>query len=382
MKKKILFVLPYFELGGTLSSIRNLLPLLNKNNYEADVYAVSNTGEGAHFLQLYANVLGHSPDEFRNDAVDGCNRQRVFKFIKSIKRLVECLGIDLSTPVFKKMAQPLTGKGYDVVIAFQEGTATRMAQYIEAPMKVAWVHSMFSRFVKLANKNDFAEVYNQYDKVVCVSKTAASDMKASGIIPDKKIYTVYNAINVPNIYSLAKEGCTLGNKLNIISVGRIDSVKRFSSIPKIAAKLKGRGLCFDWWIVGGKANAKEFESLVNNINHYNVQGQVHILGRQSNPYKYISRSDILVCLSSSETFNYTIAEAKVLGVPVVTTDFDSAFEFVENGKTGIITSIDNIDDAIYHIAVDDDLRQSIIENANANLNINDIILQQIADLLS
>ena len=46
MKKRILFILPYFELGGIFTSFRNLMPLLDKGKYEVDVFAITKTGEG------------------------------------------------------------------------------------------------------------------------------------------------------------------------------------------------------------------------------------------------------------------------------------------------------------------------------------------------
>ena len=65
-----------------------------------------------------------------------------------------------------------------------------------------------------------------------------------------------------------------------------------------------------------------------------------------NPYPAIKNSDLLVCLSSSETFNYTLTEARILGVPVVSADFPAAKEFIKDGLDGIITSIEMMADTV------------------------------------
>ncbi len=72
----------------------------------------------------------------------------------------------------------------------------------------------------------------------------------------------------------------------------------------------------------------------------NLEDVVIRLGEKANPYPYMARSDLYVCLSSSEACPMVFNEAKILKLPMVTTDFGSAFEFITNGVDGIITPID------------------------------------------
>ena len=44
MKKKILFVLPTFEIGGTVVSTKNLILLLDKTKYDISVLCMTGTG--------------------------------------------------------------------------------------------------------------------------------------------------------------------------------------------------------------------------------------------------------------------------------------------------------------------------------------------------
>lgn len=286
--------------------------------------------------------------------------------LKLGKRLLTKMGYDPSEMVFKKMATSLSGK-YDIVIAFQEGQATVMAQFITAPQKIAWVHCMYKRFKSLSNKTTI-DTYNRYDKIVCVSYTAAKEMADCEPQWKEKIHVVYNAVDTVFVNEKAGGGIDFEKEVNLVSIGRIDPVKRFSSIPKIASKLKETGVDFNWWIIGGVAIQDEYDKLVREIKQFKVDDCVHLLGSLSNPYPYIKSSDLLVCLSSSETFNYTIAEAKAIGVPVVTSDFPCAIEFVEHERTGLIVPIEKMVDGIKRILKDkklySDIRTYLISNRN------------------
>lgn len=351
--KKILFVLPYYKIGGTLTSFVNLLPLIDKKRYYVDVFALTNDVDDMTILPKNVNYIGLKIKELKEDTFTKDLKNKLVGLLKSGKRLLTRFGYDPSDMVFRKMAKSLSGK-YDTVIAFQEGQPTRMAQYILAPEKIAWVHCIYSRFKSMGNGLS-VDVYNRFDKIVCVSHTAAKDMVDCEPQWKDKIYVVYNAVDAVYVNMKAADDIKFTKKVNLVSIGRIDPVKRLSCIPEIAAELKGSGIIFDWWIIGGFAVQEEYDKLIARITKFDVSDSVHPVGLLSNPYPYIKSSDLLVCLSSSETFNYTIAEAKAIGIPVVSTDFPCAFEFVEHEKTGLILPIEQIADGIRRMLNDKDL---------------------------
>lgn len=364
--KKILFILPYYKIGGTLTSFSNLIPLIDKNKFEISAFALTNEVDDLTILPRDVNYLGLKTSD-ESISRKGL-KNKVINLLKQVKRLIAHLGYDPSDLVFKKMAESLSGR-YDVIVAFQEGQATKMALHISAPMKIAWVHSIFSRFITMGNVY-MADSYEQYDKIVCVSHTAAKDMIECKPQWKNKINVVYNAVNSISIKEKAKDDVKFEKKINIISIGRIDSVKRLSYIPLIAHQLKNLGYNFDWRIIGGVADSEEYTRLLDNIKKYEVNNCVCLLGKLSNPYPYIKKSDLLVCLSSSETFNYTIAEAKVLGVPIVSTDFSSAFEFLENEKSGLILPIEEIVEGIHSLLSNkvlySNIKQYLVECNNSS----------------
>ena len=55
-------------------------------------------------------------------------------------------------------------------------------------------------------------------------------------------------------------------------------------------------------------------------------------------------------------------EAKILRVPIVSTDFGSSYEFINDGETGIITPLEGLPDAIIRMYGDEVLREQIKAN--------------------
>ena len=85
---------------------------------------------------------------------------------------------------------------------------------------------------------------------------------------------------------------------------------------------------------------------MKNIEKYSVGDNILILGNRPNPYPYLKHCDLLVSLSKSETFNNTLTEAKILGIPVVTTDYTCAYESIDNNVEGLVVGFDGIAQAI------------------------------------
>ena len=198
--------------------------------------------------------------------------------------------------------------------------------------------------------------YGEYNTIVCVAEKTCENFKKIYSELASKAVCINNPQNEQMILDGSKEN---DHDLNfsrglftIISVGRFSAVKRFELIPSIARRLKESGLAFRWYIVGDGGLRKEIE---DNIAKYDAQDNVILLGFKSNPHYYIANSDLFVCLSSSEACPRVINEAKILGTPIICTDFSTAPEFIENGKDGVIVPISGIPDAIEQLMKDENL---------------------------
>ena len=249
----------------------------------------------------------------------------------------------------KKIATALAGQ-YDIIISYQEGQCTKLLSFVkDSSKKVAWVHCEYSSLIKISNGNVDSNVYNNMDRIVCVSQSAKLDF--CNCLPKyaDKVLCLYNQIDQDDIRLKASfklpSILSQDKSVVILSVGRIDVIKRFSKIPEIISNLKIRK-SIKWYIIGSMAHESEWVELNKNIIKYKCENSIEYLGAQSNPYPYIKYADFLVCLSSSESFSYVISEAKTLGVPVITTDFPCAYEFVQDGIDGRICKLEDMSSVI------------------------------------
>ena len=168
------------------------------------------------------------------------------------------------------------------------------------------------------------------------------------------------------------------DKFTLISVGRMDIVKRFVCIPEIARKIKEQGCSFRWYIIG--AGGTEEEKVRSEIEKNGVSEQVVMLGAKNNPYSYIARADVLVCPSITEACPNVVNEAKILHVPVVAADFPSAPEYIENKVNGIISPIDRIADEVVELYNNEEFYAKIKTAISGFEYLNDGIRQQLDDL--
>jgi glycosyltransferase involved in cell wall biosynthesis len=347
---KILIIVPSFNSGGTVSSLINFVSLVDKQKFDICVFAITNTGSSKMFVSEHCTIVGESFIQGNKaiTSIKGNLRTRIFAFFKVIKKLLEKIGVDISPMLFKIYAKRLDTGEYDYVLVFQEGQATLLGSFFKNGTKVAWVRSEYTRFVKEVG-DKYNACYQNYDKVVSISRAALSSFLS--VLPQyhDKAYVQYNFLNDGRILSLSNEKVNDlwdNDVFTIVSLGRIDPVKRISEIPRLCRDMLDMGLQFRWIIIGGIAVKDEYSRLIDNIEKYSVQDNVIILGNRPNPYPYLKHCNLLVSLSISETFNNTLTEAKILGIPVVTTNYPCAFESINNSIEGLIVAFEEIVPAI------------------------------------
>ena len=376
---KVLFVVPSFRNGGTITSLKNLLAQLDLSNYVIDVFAITNIGPNREFIEQYVNVLGIAlGGRNKKQSLKNSLKSNVFKFVKSTKKLLDKFGVDISPIAFKSAVLKLEKNNYDIVIGFQEGQATRFISYFKNAKKIAWVHCDYSNMLKISKIEPQHKLYSKVNQVVCVSDYTKNVFV--NLLPETKDKTIalHNLIDKDYIIIKSidlKDFDPLFNYegFKIVSLGRIDPVKRFSCIPKIISELKDKTIPFKWFVIGGGEGAEK-ELLLQNIKYYNVENELILLGEKNNPYPYIKNADLLVSTSLSEACPYVINEAKTLHTPIVSTDFGSIYEFIENDVNGFISPIETIAEKIDLMMSDKETYDRINNNINQFEYFNDDIL--------
>lgn len=362
---KILIVIPSFHNGGTNTSLRNLVSKIDGSKYDLSVFAITDYGPNKDFLKEYCTVLNVSEE---NVSVKTKNLTKVLaKIVRRIKKVLCSIGIDISPLVFRRVAKILERNNYDLVISFQEGGATQLVSCFQNTRKIAWIRCDIQRYLtseKIIERNRL--LYSKFDRIICVSKFTCQQFLKTIPSLSNKTCSLYNLINDELIITRAGENCSLpfsGSHFRIVSVGRFDFVKRFELIPQIASFIKAQGCRFKWLIIGdGKPEL--VKQTKDGIAKYGLYDDVILFGDCKNPYPYIAQSDVLVCLSSTEACPNVINEAKILHTPVVSADFGSSSEFVDNGYNGVISPIENIGEVIVTLIKNKDYYNTIYNNVS------------------
>lgn len=344
--KRILFITPSKSIGGTNSSLSSIINHLN-NDCKIDVLLMSTYGEGQYeFLQsaITCKLLDAYITDFKK--LSGFVKFLAV-IIKLIKKVALLFGIPIERIIYKAVARKLQKKyNFDYVVGFSEGRAMKLASEFNDVIKFTWIHCEYDRAVPL--NVDELSFYSRFNKIVCVSKFTR-DLFANRYpsLASNTMY-IYNLLDVNRILTLANEEIDddrFSNSLyTIISVGRIDPVKGFSNIPHIANTLLEKRIDFTWYIIGGPCNT-EYQSIQKEIDKYGLAKRVILLGAKSNPYPYFKKADLYVSTSLSEACPMVFNEAKLLGLPIVSTNYGSAYEFVHDHS--MISSIDELSEIIY-----------------------------------
>lgn len=226
---------------------------------------------------------------------------------------------------------------YDYVIAFKGDDLLTicLADKFICKNTFLWIHA------DIQCDNRFTHYYTQiiqkYTGVIFVS--TALKMKFSSIFPNysgKKI-VIRNLLNPNFLYQRATENGEITEFdsafLAILTVGRLSEEKGQALVPQVAKVLLDNAYPIKWYLIGDGSLRPELEQKIADLG---MQEHVILLGTKENPYPYMKACDVYVQTSFSEGFGLTVAEAKILHKPIVTTDAGVMSEQITNGETGII----------------------------------------------
>lgn len=221
-------------------------------------------------------------------------------------------------------------------------------------------------------------------KVIAISDGVKNDLKRSYFVFDKKIVRIYNPIDIDRVVSSSLEKMTDKKFLSIegkkiINVARLAPAKDQKVLIdafKILTEKSKQKLAL---IFCGKGDlGQELKDYCKKQKIKNV----HFIGFQENPHKYIKNSDVFVLSSKSEGFGNVITEAMAIGTPVVSTDYMSGpREILKDGKFGLLVEVGNSEQmatAIEKVLMEKELQKNLIEKAKkevANYRIQNIVKQ-------
>lgn len=357
-KKRILFCIRDFNHGGIPKSLENLLSLIDKDKYDITVFCAWQDGYYKHVFDKYS-VLPQDKLLYwfcvNYKSLHGIKLLKALA-VKLVAKLCLKLHYDIFDIYLRKTARRLsTTEKYDVAVAYAEGWITDFVSYMDSVnRKIAWIHMDYKRGLVYEKGKNYADVYSKFNYIISPCKFSAQSF--IDVHPDlaDKVRAIKNTLDVDFIKCNATAEITgfafPKDSFSIVSVGRICYEKQFYEIPRIVHDVLKSYSRFKWYIIGAGSDV-EVNVLKDNIKKYGVEDYVVILGAKDNPYPFISACNLVALLSISETFSYVAYEAKILGVPIISTDFGAAYEIVEN-NTGVVVPKDNFASELIRLMCD------------------------------
>lgn len=369
MKKSILFVINSMGCGGAEKSLLSLLSLLDYAKYDVTLQMFH---RGGMFEELLPQEV-HIREDL--DYTVFCGKNPLMQLLSfDLRRINARVRTSLFLRSNAKKGCPLHDaqaywkysaaaydplpERYDVAIAWGQGTPTHfVAEKVQAQKKFAWVNVNYEA---AGHQAAFDELYyKEYDCIVCVSEELRSIFDKVFPQYSEKTVTILDINNPKTITSMAQQPISLPSEdgLTLVTVGRLVPQKGYDIAAKAAWLLKERGVKFLWYVVGGGDSAP----IEKDIAQYGIRDCFTLLGAKANPYPYMKAADIYVQTSKFEGYCLTLAEARMLNIPCVTTNFDVVYAQMIDSENGLVVKMnaEAVADGIIRLATDPELYQHI-----------------------
>jgi glycosyltransferase involved in cell wall biosynthesis len=379
--KKVLFVIPTMLMGGAEKSLVSLLQTIDKTNYKIDVLLFSRIGP----------LLNQIPEEITVYEIDEVSKAMILEFRKYFKTLLKPKGLSaamarltifilnsierktgkvfgLNWILARKYIKPFY-KQYDVAIGFLEGvTDFYVVDKVRANRKVGWIHTDLKK-AKINQARD-EQYYQHFDALATISDHCLESFHSQFPSLKSKIQVIKNIVPEDRILLLANEKMEKrgwGKKINLVTIGRLDHVKGIDLAINACDILIKYGYEVTWHVYG-EGNYRN--ALQDQINQLGIHESFILEGMVPNPYPYIKNADIIVQTSRFEGKSLVLDEAKILGKPIVSTNYPTVFDQIRDKVTGVIVDMtaESIAAGIEQILSNNELKETLIANCLAEGN--------------
>lgn len=214
----------------------------------------------------------------------------------------------------------------------------------ESSNSIAFIHTELkkSRTQKELTRLMKNMKFEKFPKIVCVSNCTKKSFLE--LIPNYigHVVVANNYIDYDNILKKSKEKITDVKKeeyITFINVARHDEeTKCITRIINSTNKLNKEGYKFRVILVGEGTDTENYKKLTHDLKINNII----FTGLKSNPYPYFKISDAFVFSSCYEGYGIVLNEARVLEIPLITTDVADAKDIIdgygilcENSENGV-----------------------------------------------
>lgn len=375
VKKNIIFSIDSLHCAGAEKSLITLLSLIDYSKYEVDLMMFGHGGVLEELVPSEVNIL--EPLKYTQFTEKSLKESIIYTLKKgTYKMLKSRIGFSLAIRnkqysnaqkariLWQKTSSVIekNPKKYDIAISYAQGLPTfYVADKINADKKFAWVNVSYRLEEK--DKEFQSKYYDKYEKIVAVSHSAKDVFLETFPKYKDKVEIIYDINDFNLISKMADMENGYDDKfdgIRLLTIGRLANQKGYDMALEACKILKDKGIKFKWYALGKGPLKNEIEKY---IKENDLQDYFKLLGVKSNPYPYIKDAYIYVQTSRFEGFGLAIAEARMLNIPVVTTEFDAVYNQMIQGKNGLVVKQDPlaVADAIELLLNDKDLYQEIQE---------------------
>ena len=371
MKKKVLFIIGSLQSGGVSKSMVSLLNAWDTEKYETSLLLCCKDGD------VFSDYLPKNIQLIYNPVIE-----HVMGGFFSLKWLLVhghfllCLGVllrlilshvsrPLASELIAKMMPVVSDVHYDLIVDYGgQQLLYYMVNKLSATKKVSFFHSDYSKWSFYYNADK--KYYPLVDHIFTISQTCVDSLKhffpnctdRVSIMENISSPTIIRQQSLESIgeFKVQVDQMKANGNTILCTIGHICRGKGFDFAIEASDILKRNGIHFKWIFIGKVLE----ENLLKLIADKKLDDNILLVGIQSNPYPYISLSDIVVHPSRFEGKSIALDEAKILCKPIVVTNFSTVGDQFKNGKNGTICEMSGkaVANAIIELINDSSLQDS------------------------
>ena len=297
--RRIAICLPDLRGGGAERSTVQIANGLAARGFRVDLVLLRLEGDYLHEISPAVHVVN------LNAARARCAILPLARYFKTEKPTV-VFSVLLNIPVLISFL--LSGRAAKVVLS-------ERSHFSQAGKSAKSFNARFS--VYLAKY-----LYRFADRIVSVSKSGATDLVESGVLPYEyeKVCTIYNPVINEQVFQMQQE-CPDHEWFNdakrpvILAVGRLVPVKDYPTLLRAFALIEDRSTRLI--ILGEGGERTSLEALANSLG---IAERVSMPGFRDNPYAYMARANVFVICSRYEGLPGALIQALACGATPAATD--------------------------------------------------------------
>ena len=323
MKAKFLYLIGQLACGGSERQLSWLLSSLDQDRFEPVVVVWSYASDDKYV------------DELRDQGIEIVALPRTasaFSKLRILRRLV------------KEIRPQIVHS-----LSFYTNTAAWIASFATRSVAIGSVRSDFFRSRRKTGRvlgyvNSCLPSHQVYNSEL----SAEEARNCRTYFKPRAITVVRNGLDLSR-FSRDHGGNSIESIMQIVGVGSLVSVKRWDKLIACAAILKKRGIRFQLKLAG---DGPLREELVSQAAALGLCNEVQFLGQVDDIPSLLASSDVLVHCSDFEGCPNSVMEAMACGLPVIATMAGDASVLIDNGTTGYIVELEDIQgiaNALHHL---------------------------------